>query len=293
MGIGFFAGRKLDVNMHSLSMLSIYILVPFVITVSLINIDLRPSHIAVPVFLFFLCSALCYIATKLGQKLLDKDYHPLMPLLGGTSNSGYFGIPILVALLGPSAIGVYMLFNMGVLVTEVTTSYYLSNRANTDIKGSIKRVLKLPPLYAVIVGISLNLLNVEVPKVITTYWEHATGAYIIIGMMLIGVGLSKLKGLHVDPKFTALCFSHKYLLWPAVFLGLILIDQNFTHILNKDDHLMLFLLGICPLPANAVAYAAQLKLHAQETAAAILLTTLFALIYVPTLISLYFLYIAP
>lgn len=290
MGIGYFSGRKLGVNMHSLSMLSIYILVPFVVTVSLINIDLKPSYIGVPVFLFALCSLLCIIATKMGRRFLDKDYHPLMPLLGGTSNSGYFGIPVLVALLDPQAIGLYMLFNMGVLMTEVTTSYYLSNRANTNMKESIKRVLKLPPLYGVIAGISLNLMNVDVPDVVNTYWEYTTGAYIIIGMMLIGVGLSKLEGLHVDLKFTSLCFFHKYIIWPATFLAVILFDQHYSQLFNDDIYLMLFLLGICPLPANAVAYAAQLKLHAQETAAAILLTTLFALIYVPSMISLYFLF---
>tara|TARA_R110002126_G_scaffold3263_2_gene18668 strand:- start:112961 stop:113893 length:933 start_codon:yes stop_codon:yes gene_type:complete len=292
IGIGYVAGKKLSVNMHSMSMLSIYILVPFVIAISLMQIELKPSYIAVPIFLFFICAALCHIANSLGKRFLDKEYRPLMPLLGGTANTGYFGIPIVTALLGPAAIGVYMLFNMAFSVTEVTTSYYLSNRSNMDIKQSIKRVLKLPPLYGIIAGFLLNITHVTLPDVVYTYWTHATGAFIIIGMMLIGVGISQLKGLEINLKFTGLCFIHKYLIWPLTFTALIIFDKNVTHLLDSDAHLMLFLLGVCPLPANAVAYATQLKLPAEETAVAILLSTIFALVYVPSTIGLYYMFIA-
>jgi len=291
IAIGYIAGKKLDVNMHSMSMLSLYILVPFVIAVSLMQIELKPSYIAVPICLVFVCAALCHIANFLGKRFLNQEYRPLMPLLGGTANTGYFGIPLVTTLLGPSAIGVYMLFNMAFAVTEVTTSYYLSNRANMDIKESIKRVLKLPPLYGIIAGFVLNITNATLPDVVYTYWTYATGAFIIIGMMLIGVGISQLKSLALNMRFTGLCFIHKYLIWPLVFTTLIIWDKNITHLLDSDAHLMLFLLGICPLPANAVAYATQLKLPAEETAVAILLSTIFALLYVPAAIGLYFMFI--
>jgi predicted permease len=290
IGVGFYAGRKLDMNMHSMGMLSIYILSPFVVCVSLMQVDLKPSYIAVPIFLFFVTTALSFLAKKFGQKCLDKPYQPLMPLLGGTANTGYFGIPIVTALLGPAAIGIYMLFNMALLITEVTSSYYLSARGHMSVKDSLKRVLKLPPLYGVIIGVFLNILPVPLPTIVHIYWTHATGAYIIIGMMLIGVGLSKLPSLHINLKFTGLIFLHKFIIWPAVFIALIYIDKNYTYWLNSDAYLMLFLISICPLPANAVAYAVQLKLPAEETAAAILASTLLALIYVPAALTLYFLY---
>ncbi len=288
IGVGYVAGRCLDVQMHSLSMLSIYLLVPFVIAISLANIDLKLEYVAIPFVLYVICSTLCVVAVKLGKLTLDKSYHPLMALLGGLSNTGYFGIPIITALLGPAAIGIYMLFNMGLAVTEVTTAYYLANRANLSIKDSIKRVLRLPPLYGVGAGITLNLLNIEIPDIVHKYWQHATGAYIIIGMMLIGVGLSKLNGLKLNWRFTSLCFAHKYLIWPLTFLGLILLDKTLLHALDHNTHIMLLLIGICPLPANAVAYATQLKLPAEEVAATILLSTIFALLYVPAVISLYY-----
>jgi predicted permease len=291
IGVGFYAGRKLDMNMHSMGMLSIYILSPFVIAISLMQVDLKPSYIAVPIFFFFICSALAFLASKLGRKLLDKPYQPLMPLLGGTANTGYFGIPIVTALLGPTAIGIYMLFNMALALTEVTSSYYLSARGHMTVKDSLKRVLRLPPLYGVIIGILLNITHVPLPEVVHSYWTHATGAYIIIGMMLIGVGLSKLPSLHINLKFTSLIFFHKFIIWPAVFIAFIYIDKSYTQWLNNDAYLMLFLMAICPLPANAVAYAVQLKLPAEETAAAILASTLLALLYVPAALSLYFLYI--
>ncbi len=288
IGIGYIAGRRLEVQMHSLSMLVIYILVPFVIAISLANIELRPEYVVIPFALYFICSALCVIALKLGKFALDKNYQPLMALLGGLSNTGYFGIPIITALLGPAAIGVYMLFNMGLAVTEVTTAYYLANRAHLSIKDSLKRVLRLPPLYGVAAGVTLNLLNVEISDVVYKYWTHATGAYVIIGMMLIGVGLSKLDGLKLNWRFTGLCFAHKYIIWPACFIGLIALDHLYLHWLDFNTHLMLLLIGVCPLPANAVAYATQLKLPAEEVAATILLSTIFALLYVPAAISLYY-----
>tara|TARA_R110002124_G_scaffold287216_2_gene471674 strand:- start:110545 stop:111486 length:942 start_codon:yes stop_codon:yes gene_type:complete len=290
IGVGFYAGRKLDMNMHSMGMLSIYILSPFVIAISLMQVDLQPSYIAVPIFFFFIVSGLSLLASKLGRKVLEKPYQPLMPLLGGTANTGYFGIPIVTTLLGPAAIGIYMLFNMALLITEVTSSYYLSARGHMTIKDSLKRVVKLPPLYGVIIGVTLNVIHAPLPAIVHTYWTHATGAYIIIGMMLIGVGLSKLPSLHINLKFTGLIFLHKFIIWPAVFIALLCIDKSYTHWLNDDAYLMLFLISICPLPANAVAYAVQLKLPAEEAAAAILASTLLALLYVPAALTLYFLY---
>lgn len=287
IAVGLFAGRKLEMSMHSLSVLSLYIIGPFVTTVSLSHIDLNLEYIAVPILFYFVASGLALLAFKMGQWALDKDYHPIMPLIGGTSNCGYFGIPIVVALWGMEAIGLYILFNASLLAVEVTTSYYLSVRTHSSFRESLKRILKLPPFYALIIGIGLNILNIPIPNVVNTYWEHATGAYIIIGMMLIGVGLSKLEHFKLNIRFTSLALLHKYVIWTAVFLSLILIDKNVTGFLDAKAHTLIFIMAICPLAANSVAYAIQLKLHAQETAGTVLLSTALALVYVPLALSLY------
>ena len=69
-------------------------------------------------------------------------------------------------------------------------------------------------------------------------------------------------------------------------VGLILIDQTILNWYSDDIYFMILLMGLVPLAANIVAFAAHLKLPAEEAALAVLLSTLAALFYLPIMITL-------
>ena len=90
-----------------------------------------------------------------------------------------------------------------------------------------------------------------------------------------------------DFKFISLAFLAKFLVWPLFMLGLIFLDSRFFGLFSPLLHKIMFLISIVPIAANTVAYAALLKTHPQKAAVAVLLSTLFALVYIPVL-AIYF-----
>lgn len=71
-------------------------------------------------------------------------------------------------------------------------------------------MLKLPILYAFILGVIFNLLGVVIPEEVSSYTAQFKGAYGILGMMMLGMGLVGLKkGSDLDVKFISINFTMK------------------------------------------------------------------------------------
>jgi predicted permease len=77
-------------------------------------------------------------------------------------------------------------------------------------------------------------------------------------------------------------------MWPVCVAGIILIDTQFLHLYNDIIHKILLLISITPLAANMVVFATQLKTHPEKASFAVLLSTLFALFYIPLMVTIFF-----
>jgi predicted permease len=286
IGLGYFAGRKLDVNLHSLAAIAIYILAPFVNFGAMANIDLDPAYASLPFVSFvlsFIVSSLSYYVAK---RVLADETRNLVGLASVSGNTGYFGLPLVIALLGPEWVGVYLMINLGSLIAEATIGYYMAARGHFSMNESIKKVLKLPVFYAVIAGLMFNFMQFPLPEVFDTYWTYAAGAWVLIGMMLIGVALSKTGAFVFGPRMITHLFIVKFMVWPCIVITVLLLDSQFLGLYGEEVYLMALIYGLVPLAGNPVAYAAQLGLKSERIAMAVLLSTLFALIYMPAVLYL-------
>ncbi len=124
-------------------------------------------------------------------------------------------------------------------------------------------------------------MDVRLPEIFDTYWAHFKGAYVITGMMIIGVALSKGEKLVFSASFMGLAYAAKFVVWPALVLALIVLDKGVTHLFPPEVHDLLFVLAILPPAANVVAFAAQLNLRPEKAATTVLIGTLLGLFYIP------------
>lgn len=286
IGLGYIAGRWLDVNLHSLATVAIFILSPVVVFGAIMKIELDPAYLLLPVIIFAVCAFITVAAWKTSYWHLKSNMANLIGMTSGTGNTGYYGLPIVLALLGPEAAGVYMLMNLAIILSELTTGYYIGARGHHSIQESLKKVVRLPALYAAILALLCNALKLETPDVFDTYWNHFTGAWIIVGMMLIGVGLAKIETLKPNWPMLGWLFGYRFIVWPLLMLGIVLADRHILELYDQDIHTMLILMGLVPLAANTVAFAGYLRLPASEAAMAVLLSTLFALFYIPLMLTI-------
>ncbi len=281
IGIGYIAGRYWDVNLHSISRLCIYVLAPAVLFGAAARLDLNPSYAALPVITSVSSLFITLSALSLLKRFWTDGTAYSVASASVNANAIYFGLPIVLALFGEAGAAIYLFMNLGGAINNASLSYYISARGRFSVKDSFIRLAKLPTLYAVFLGLALNFAGIELPDIVQKYWHYSAGALTILGMMMIGVSVSKLSKLQFYwPEIFAL-FAIKYIAWP-VMLGLfIVLDIYWWKMFDHQIHSMMLILSVMPLFANYVAYAAENDLFPERAGSAVLLSSFFSVVSIP------------
>ena len=286
--LGFIAGKFLKAQKETLASILIYLITPVIIFHGVITTEINLGILLLPLFYFSIATVLCLCFYFFTKKFWNDNTHHILAFTAGTGNIGYFGLPVAVAVFGESAVGIVALMIMGGMIYESTIGFFITARRHHTVVESIYKLLRLPLLYAFFIGLILNLVDISLNQIYYDTLLLFRGAYTILGMMIIGLALSEINSFIIDFKFVSLAFLAKFFLWPILMSLVILLDINLLHQLNSEIHHIMFLLSLSPLAANTVSYASLLKVQPQKAAIAVLLSTLFALIYIPLLAS-YFL----
>jgi predicted permease len=290
---GFFAGRKLKIDRDSIAKLVIFVIAPIVVFTNVSQIDLKPEYLAVPIGLGILCSSIAVgflaFAHRFGAKFgIRGALGNLLAFSAGNANNGYFGVPIALMLFGSGAVGIYLLFGLGFLLYENSVGFYILARGTGTAREAVRRLVRLPAIYAFAAAIIANKLGLKIEGVAADFSGYFRGAYSVLGVMLIGLGVAEVRTLRFDWRFTLATFVGKFVVWPILVGAFIFLDRSHLHIYDEQAHQMMLLISACPLAANTVAYATLLKTEPEKAGVAVLLSTVFALFYIPTLVAILF-----
>ncbi len=279
--LGFIAGRLLDAHRDTIARLMLYIINPIVIFNGIIHTRLDTSVLTLPVMVFFMSSGLCLVFYRLSRYLWQDSTCSLAAFSAGSGNTGYFGLSIAILLFNDQGEGLYIMAILGVTFFESTIGYYIFARETMSAKECAFKLLKLPALYAFFFGLFINALQLPIPEVFDEFMHHIKGTYTVLGMMIIGLGLASLSSLKLDFKFIGITFLAKFVAWPLLIMLTIQGDRQLFHFFNESIYKALMLLAIVPLGANMVVMASLMHSYPDKAAAAVVLSILLALIYVP------------
>lgn len=296
VAMGFIAGRFLQVTAEPFAKVVVYLITPLIVLNGVLSIHLDASRLSLPFLFLSVSTLLCLINFVIGRFLFgDSTEKNILSFMAGTGNTGYFGIPLASAVLGPESVGLVVLGIMGFVVFENTLGYYMIARGHYTVEQSIQRVFKLPSVYAFVVGLLLHALGASVPDFLKDAVRNVQGAYSILGMMIVGLGAaSLLAGQASTTKFTfdrqfALFLTHalinRFLVWPCIALSLLWMDVQWLHFFDTDAHRVFFIISCVPLAANSVAFAVELKTEPHKVAAAVLLSTVICVPLVPVFVT--------
>ncbi len=283
---GFIAGKYLNVKKESISPLLIYIIAPAVIFYGTEQAVLTPSLLALPALTFVIACLISLVFYQIGKKIWIDSTANILGFTAGTGNTGYFGLPVITLLLGNDVLSTVVLAGLGFILYEHTLGYFLVARNQFTIKQSLLKLTKLPTIYAFLLGLILNQ-QANSPLLISVL-DQFKGAYTILGMMIIGIGLSTATKLAWDNKLILSSFIAKFIVWPSIILALITLDQSYLHFFTHTIDQVLIILASVPLAANTVTFATELKAQPEKAAITVLLSTLLALVFIPTIVSIFF-----
>jgi malate permease and related proteins len=288
MILGFLAGKWLNTPRDTVARFMFYLINPIIMFNGVLLTRIDTSVLSLPVLTFCLSSIMCLLFYRMTKNTWDDTTRNLMAFSAGSGNTGYFGIPLSLILFDTQGVGVYMMAILGNTIFENSIGFYIFAKGSHSPSQCLKKLASVPTIYAFIVGLIFNLLHVPVPEVFNDFMVHIKGTYTVLGMMIIGLGLSGLQGFKLDMKFMGLSFLAKFILWPVIVLGIVFVDATWLGFYSPDIHDALILLSIVPLGINSVILASILHTQPEKAAIAVLVSTVLAIIYVPLMI-IYFL----
>ncbi len=278
---GFIAGRFARVKKESITALMLYVLDPIIIFYATLTVQINSHTLLLPLVMFVLGTGLC-LATYAASKFLWKDAHRnILAFSAGTGNTGYFGLPIAAALLGDWTYGTIVLCMMGLVIYQSTIGFYITAKGHHTVGESMQKLLKLPGIYAFLLGIAAQAIHLHLPVAIDTLFLQSKAAYGILGMMLIGLGVADVKRIAIDWVFTIFAFISKFICWPLATGFFIFLDLHHLHLFTAATHQVLLFLSIVPMAATTVVYATELRIEPQKTALTVLFSTLVAAVFIP------------
>ncbi|DAB34386.1 MAG TPA: transporter [Sulfurospirillum sp. UBA12182] len=287
ISLGYILVRFFQAKREAMASLLIYILGPIVVFMAAYKVELNFAVIFLPFVLFILGSILSLGTLKIGGMFFKDNSKNILAFSAGTGNTGYFGIPLAIMLLDESLVNIYIFTVLASLLYENTVGFFVVAKGHYSIKQSLIKVSKLPALYALLLGLTCNVLKMPMSEDLTNYLDTFKNAYAILGMMMIGMGLSGLKNIGFDKAFITFAFVLKFIVFPFLVLIIIWLDSHYFGLFPTGLHQVMFLFAIPPMAGNTVAVASLLNVHPQKASLAVVLSTALSLFTIPLMVALF------
>ncbi|WP_445156642.1 AEC family transporter [Halomonas sp. E14] len=285
VGLGWLAARRLAIDPRPIATLLIYLIAPLTFFRGLLLGGPTPFYLLLTVAFFLLASLVAAAINPLAKRFLSPQESALLAFSSGTGNTGYFGLPIAMILLPPEGVTLYLFCILGITLYEFTVGFYLSARGQFSVRESLRKIVRLPLIYAFLAALVVSGLGVTLPTALLESLAVFPATYTLLGMMIIGMTLGRVTFREIDLRFMAGCVAVRFGLWPWLMLGTVLVLQALLP-LPDELALALLLLGVVPMAANVVVVAMELGIKPEKGALAVLATTLAAPLLIPLYLQL-------
>jgi predicted permease len=271
--VGYAIGKRKKVDMQPFIDLIVYIAGP-----CLIFSSISRSTINLTDFTMLAGAALAIILIMaftafLIFKLTHSDKTGLyLPLVFG--NTSYLGYPVALFAFGMAGLSRAVVFDMMNSLVIFSLGIYIVNR-----KNELLEAFKLPLLYAVIAGLTVNLLHIPVPDVLFTPLEMIGMITIPLALLVLGYKLTTIK---ISAAKIAV-FASLFRICGGFLVALVLIQLLSIDGLVKD---ILLLQAAMPSAVMSMILAAKYNRDASLVASVVLITTALSMISIPLILAI-------
>ncbi len=276
-GYFMFKTNKIDMNGNkALANILIYLSLPCVIVngflVDRTTENIKALLVSAGIAVIILC-----IAVLISKLFFPKD--EIAKFAATFSNPGFFGVPIIIALLGKESVFYIAMFIA--MLNLLQWTYGVSILTGKTGKISMKQVIKAPFMIALIIGLIIFFTQLPVPTVITKSIDFIAGVNTPIAMFTIGVYFA-----HVDIKkmlknVTLLKISVvRQLLIPLVSIAVLsLIPSTYTSM-----KLALLIAAGCPVGSNVTVYAQLHQKNYSYAVETVIISSLLSIVSLPLIV---------
>jgi predicted permease len=194
-GAGYALGKLLHIDPRSLGRVVFYIFGPVLLFDLLSQNQLDLTETAI-VSAFALCFILMIglLAFLLGL-LLKLERPALVATVITTmfANTGNYGLPLTSFAFGEQALPYAGIYFVTTTLLFYTLGVFLASLGHMTLREAIIGLFKIPTLYAVLLAVSMRVLNIEIPMPVARAVELAAGGTIPLMLILLGVQLTQVE----------------------------------------------------------------------------------------------------
>lgn len=276
--IAFRAGKISNEGSKTIGNLLIYISLPAVIVKGFMveRTEERMVGLLVSMAVAAVTLGICVLVSRL---CFRKD--PIASFGAAFSNPGFFGIPLITAILDDGA--VFYIAPFIAFLNLLQWSYGVSLLTGKKTGLKIKTVLTAPFMIAIAVGLILFFSQLQLPALFTKTLDFCAGLNTPLAMFAVGVYLAQCRFGKMLKKGKLYAISAvRLLLIPLIVLALLTVIPG----INNDIRYAVLIAAACPVGSNLAVYA---QLHNKDYTYAVetvAVSTLLCIVTIPLLVQL-------
>ncbi len=274
--IGYLIGKFTKINMASVVDITLYIGVPALVFVSLINKEIvlvdAVKIWASSIIVMLGCLVIAWLVFKLFRQKHSGLYAPISMM-----NTVNIPFPVMYLAYGAEGLTAATLFYIPNVILVYTLGIYLM--AGKRWKDNMKEVLRQPVIYAAILGLIVNFLRVQVPSLIINSLDFISLMAIPLVLIVLGHNLSR-AGMSSLPTTLLACVLR---MGVGLAIGLAVVQVlDITGIFRS----VVILDAAMPAAAASAILAAKYHNEAEMVSSVVFLTTVVSLVSIPIMLHI-------
>ncbi|WP_404454565.1 AEC family transporter [Oceanobacillus kapialis] len=272
--------RLLDVK--SVSAVSLYILAPALVFVSLYDATFDHDFLIIFIYIFVLFYAMV-ILNKLLARIFkwSRSVESASILATGFMNSGNYGLPVVLFSIGQEAVP-YAIFIMVVQALQNNFfGIYYASRSTGGMKRAFLNILKMPTTYAAILAIIFQQFELPVPEAVHSSLSMVGDAAIPVMMIILGMQLASITGLNLNWQVLTSAVTLKMIVAPLIAFG-------FVAIVDVDPVIasVLIIISAMPTAATTTMYAIEFDTEPDLVSSITFASTLISIVTITLLLNI-------
>jgi malate permease and related proteins len=196
MAIGFGIGRRFDPDPRTISVYLIYFFTPALVFQGIYETELSGGQVGgitvLVIGVALVMMVLSIIAARwFGYEARQEGALTISVILVNAAN---YGIPLNTFAFGDEAGNIAIVYYVVSAIVGNILGVYFASRGTGSIRDAILNVFKVPIVYAAVIGLVLNVLNIDLPLVLQrSVIDIAAQASIPLMLALLGLQLSRVR----------------------------------------------------------------------------------------------------
>jgi len=282
IGAGALLHRRFNFDMNTLSKLNSYLLMPAVSFANVYQSKIRGDTL-LHILSFLVIQALCLMILSTGISKIAKFESGLSSTFKNSvvlSNSGNFGLPVSQVVFQHNPLGLSIQIVVMIFQNLLTYTYGLFNSVSVDKAKfkALKTLLINPVFYAFLFGIIFHANSIKIPEYIWSPIKSTSNAFLAIALVTLGAQSAFLRITRISLPLI-LSLIGRLILSPCIAFFVILILK-----LDGTTAQSLLIASSFPTSRNSSLFALEYGNHPEYAAQAVLLSTVFSILTVTTVI---------